>query len=191
MRDPKWRRCFIRPSSTARSFGTTQWSSRARPSSPCRAATVSSSTSVHSHTRITQIVGRSRDGRDAPRAPDVAPPRARPDHPPEHLVSCHDAAGICCILQKDASDIIAGRFPKYGVLPNVYGSPATWNADLTIVSSMNMALHVGAEVILRTLGTRSTDVSWRILQDWSRGVLENFLTHGMRWVLPTQVQLVA
>ena len=54
---------------------------------------------------------------------------------------------------KDASDIIAGRFPKYGVLPNVYGSPATWNADLTIVSSMNMALHVGAEVTLRTLGT--------------------------------------
>ena len=55
---------------------------------------------VCAQARISQVAGRSRDGRDAPRAPDVAPPRARPDHPPEHLVSCHDAAGICCILQR-------------------------------------------------------------------------------------------
>ena len=44
--------------------------------------------------RITQIAGRSRDGRDAPRAPDVAPPCARPDHPPKLLVSCHDVSAL-------------------------------------------------------------------------------------------------
>ena len=81
-------------------------------------------------------------------------------------------ADLGCILPRMSANIIAGRFPKYGALPNVYGSPGNFNADLTIVSSMNMALHVGAT-------------------DWARGVLENFLTHGMRWVLPTQVQLVA
>jgi hypothetical protein len=53
-------------------------------------------------------------------------------------------------------------FPKYGVLPNVYGHPATWNCDLTIVASLNMGLHAGAF-------------------DWSRGVMENFLRYGMRY----------
>ena len=152
VRDPQWRRCFIRPSSTARPSGTARWSSRARPSSPFRAATVraaqrlctgADNTSCRAAQGRTGCASRTRRGTTSCATRSSARTLGKLARCRWHLL--HSS--------KDASDIIAGRFPKYGVLPNVYGSPATWNADLTIVSSMNMALHVGAEVTLRTLGT--------------------------------------
>ena len=44
---------------------------------------------------------------------------------------------------------------KYGVLPNVYGSPGNFNCDLTTTQSLLLGLHTGSF-------------------DWARGVLENF-----------------